>query len=199
MIIKGLVYRIKNFFVRRKLYSLIGQYCDSFETFESTGYPIVNVSEGSTITIGKNFRINNELSGNRIGFTTPCVFRAEGANINIGDNVGMSQTVVVAKNQGNISIGNNVLFGGGVKLYSSDFHSLNYLHRRDRNLDEKFRLSAPINIGADCFLGADVIVLKGVTIGERTVVGAGSVVSRDLPSDCVAVGNPAKIVKSFVK
>ncbi len=57
-------------------------------------------------------------------------------------------------------------------------------------------VSAPTRIGARCWLGAHVVVLKGVTIGEGTVVGAGSVVTKSLPSQAVAVGNPARVIKS---
>ena len=55
----------------------------------------------------------------------------------------------------------------------------------------------PITIGQDCWLGGNVIVLPGVTIGDRVVVGAGSVVTRDIPSDSLAVGNPARVIRKI--
>jgi acetyltransferase-like isoleucine patch superfamily enzyme len=58
-------------------------------------------------------------------------------------------------------------------------------------------VSAPTRIGARCWLGAHVVVLKGVTIGEGTVVGAGSVVTKSLPARVVAVGNPARVIRSL--
>lgn len=58
-------------------------------------------------------------------------------------------------------------------------------------------ISAPTIIGEDCWLGAHVTVLKGVTIGAGTVVGAGSIVTKSLPARCVAVGNPARVIKTL--
>ena len=53
----------------------------------------------------------------------------------------------------------------------------------------------PVRIGERCWIGGDVTICPGVTIGDRTVIGAGSVVVRDIPSDCVAVGNPCRVIK----
>ncbi|MGY1607517.1 MULTISPECIES: DapH/DapD/GlmU-related protein [unclassified Geodermatophilus] len=66
-----------------------------------------------------------------------------------------------------------------------------------RTMREKWEAAAPITIGDDVWLGGGAIVLPGVTIGENTVVGAGSVVTRDLPADVVAVGNPARVVRTL--
>ena len=55
----------------------------------------------------------------------------------------------------------------------------------------------PVHIGKNCWLGAGVIVLPGVSIGDNTVVGAGSVVTKDLPSNVVAVGNPARVLREI--
>ena len=53
----------------------------------------------------------------------------------------------------------------------------------------------PVHIGERCWIGGDVTICPGVTIGDRTVIGAGSVVIRDIPADCVAVGNPCRVIK----
>ena len=58
-----------------------------------------------------------------------------------------------------------------------------------------YQYNFPIHIGKNCWLGADVIVLPGITIGDNTVVGAGSVVTKDLPSDVAAVGNPCRVMR----
>lgn len=58
-----------------------------------------------------------------------------------------------------------------------------------------YQYNAPIHIGKNCWLGAGVVVLPGITIGDNVVVGAGSVVTKDLPSDVVAVGNPCKVLR----
>ena len=65
---------------------------------------------------------------------------------------------------------------------------LNYLHA-DRGQPD------PITIGEDCWLGGNVTVCPGVTIGDRVVIGAGSVVTHDIPSDCLAAGNPCEVIR----
>lgn len=169
-----------------------------FSTFQSNGVPKVWVSRwGGGIHIGRNFRMNNGNAANVIGFGVPCSFQAHKAQIRIGDNVGMSQTTLCAIDV-DITIGDHTLLGGGVKVYSTDFHSLNYEHRRDygfNGADQCNRKSAPVVIGHDCFIGAGTIILKGVTIGDRAIIGAGSVVTKNVPEGTVVAGNPACLVR----
>lgn len=170
--------------------------CDEFHDFHTRGIPFVNVSfkEKGCIRIGSNFWMNNGMAANQIGFgKTPCVLQAIGGKITIGNNVGMSQTAILAV--ADITIGNNVLMGGGVKIYTSDFHSLNYKDRRDWIADSSQKKSSPVIIQDDVFIGAGAIILKGVTIGARSIVGAGSVVTKNIPPDEIWAGNPARCVK----
>lgn len=90
-----------------------------------------------------------------------------------------------------ISIGADVQIGPGVQLLTPT-HPLEPWLRRD-----KMEAAKPITIGDNVWLGGGVIVLPGVSIGENTVVGAGSVVTKDLPANVVAVGNPARITKNL--
>ena len=85
-----------------------------------------------------------------------------------------------------IRIGANVLFGPHVQIYTAT-HPLDAVERRKRLESAK-----PIAIGDDCWIGGGVIISPGVTIGARSVLGAGAVVTRDIPTDTIAVGNPAK-------
>lgn len=167
-------------------------------SFHTNGIPIIEVprKNGGKIIIGNNLHMNNGCAANNIGFTSRCVLSVVGGStICIGENVGMSQTVLHAVGA-DITIGRNTLLGGGVKIYSTDFHSLNYKDRRDpEDADINNRKSAPVVIGDDCFIGAGTIILKGVTIGDRTIIGAGSVVVKSIPSDCIAAGNPCRIMK----
>ena len=93
-----------------------------------------------------------------------------------------------------ITIGNFVNFGGGVMIFDTDFHSLDWRDRRD-GTDIQKRAIAPVVIDDYAFIGADSIILKGVHIGEKSIVGAGSVVSKDIPAGEIWAGNPARFIK----
>ena len=86
-------------------------------------------------------------------------------------------------------IGARTKLGPNCQLYTPQ-HPVDYLDRR-RPVETSFR----ITIGEDCWLGGGGVVCPGVTIGDRAVVGAGSVVTRDIPADSVAAGNPARIIR----
>ena len=174
-------YRLKGSDVKHKKYNI-------------AGVPFFNVNGGGRIIFGDNLQMNNGMVSNRIGYNTPCVFRAEGGSIIIGDNVGVSQTTLIAKNA-DITIGDNVKLGGGVKVYTTDFHCLDYMKRRDSKIDILERKCCSVSIGDDCFIGAGAMVLKGCNIGARSIIGAGSVVTKDIPADCIAAGNPCKIIR----
>ena len=143
-------------------------------------------------TIGDNFCMTNgdhvnPISANLQGsFYTDC----DDAEICIGDNVGMSSTRMWIHDK--LTIGNNVKIGACVLLIDTDTHPMDYEIRRTSNKGTK---SAPIVIEDDVWIGAHSIVLKGVTIGARSIIGAGSVVTKDVPSDCVAAGNPCKVIR----
>ena len=93
-----------------------------------------------------------------------------------------------------ITIGNCVNFGGGVMIFDTDFHSLDWKDRQD-GTDIAKRAIAPVVIDDYVFIGADSIILKGVHIGEKSIVGAGSVVSKDIPAGEIWAGNPARFIK----
>ena len=153
-----------------------------------------SVSSGDII-IGKKFLCANKVKANSIGLIQPCVFNVSTSKskIEIGNNVGISGSTINATKS--ITIGNNVLIGSGCLITDTDSHPL---HWEDRLKNDNAKTkSAPIRIEDNVFIGARSIILKGVTIGEGSVVGAGSVVSQDVPPFVVVCGNPAKIVKSL--
>lgn len=88
-----------------------------------------------------------------------------------------------------IYVGDNTMFGPNVVLATAGHPVLPELR------EKAYQYNAPIRIGRNCWLGAGVIVLPGVTIGDNSVIGAGSVVTKDIPADVVAVGNPCKILR----
>jgi acetyltransferase-like isoleucine patch superfamily enzyme len=90
-----------------------------------------------------------------------------------------------------IEVGDRVQIGSNASVVDTDFHPLRPEVRRE-NFNAGVR--APIVIEDDVFVGMDSLILKGVTVGERSVVGTGSVVSRDVPPGDVVAGNPATVV-----
>ena len=79
----------------------------------------------------------------------------------------------------------------------TDCHCVNYLSRRDPKIDGPQCGSSPIVIEDDAFIGMNCIILKGVTIGSRSIIAAGSVVTRSIPADCIAGGNPARVIRNL--
>lgn len=154
----------------------------------------VSVIGQGKITIGDNFYMTSGDHVNPICSNLQGAFftdRPE-AEIRIGDNVGMSSTRIWIHDS--LTIGNNVKIGGNVLIIDTDSHLLDYLIRRTSNEGTK---SAPITIEDDAWIGAHSIILKGVTIGARSIIGAGSVVTKSIPADCIAAGNPAKEIKNI--
>ncbi len=93
-----------------------------------------------------------------------------------------------------LSIGKHCLLANGVKVYDYDGHPFDPILRRN-NVTFPSENCKPVVIEDDVWVGAGTLIFKGVTIGARTIIGAGSVVTRNLPSDVVAAGNPARVIK----
>jgi acetyltransferase-like isoleucine patch superfamily enzyme len=125
-------------------------------------------------------------------------------SIEIGDLVYIGDDVIISARE-RIRIGPRTMLAHGVQIFDNDSHPID---PRDRHADylnliegrprTHFIPSAPIEVGGDCWIGANSIVLKGVKIGDRSVVAAGSVVTADIGEDCLVAGNPARIVRSLV-
>lgn len=162
--------------------------------FMCLGVPVVDVAVGGKFKVGENFKINNGSRYNRIGRQQQCYFIvSKNAVLEIGNNVGMSSTAIVCHNS--IRIGNNVKIGGNCVIYDTDFHSLNFIDRRDAVNDIMNKVSKPVIIEDDVFIGAHVTILKGVTIGCKSIIGAGAVVTRSIPPNEIWAGNPAKKIR----
>lgn len=113
-----------------------------------------------------------------------------GSNITCGDKCYFNYDCILL-DVAPITIGRNCLFAPRVQLLTATHPVEADLRRED------LEYGAPIRIGDDCWLGGGVIVCPGVTIGDRVVIGAGSVVTKDIPSDSVAVGNPARVIRKL--
>ena len=152
----------------------------------------------------KKNRILTELLGklgDNVAIDTP-FYCDYGKNIFIGDNVIININCTFVDNS-KITIGNHVLIASNVQLYTAS-HPTAPKERLICDWQEKgcawfSTYSEPITIKDGAWLGGGVIVLPGVTIGENAVIGAGSVVTRSIPDNCVAVGNPCKPIRYFEK
>ena len=131
----------------------------------------------------------NPLSRNLKG----CIHTSAHSKIIIGNNVGLSSTVIRCADE--IRIGDNTLIGADSILLDTDAHSLNYIERRTPSIDQNNKQNAPITIEDDVLIGTRCIILKGVTIGARSIIGSGSIVTKSIPADCIAAGNPCKVIK----
>ena len=101
-----------------------------------------------------------------------------------------------AKILGAVKIGNNVTVGANAVILDSDCHSLNYLDRGTEN-DMRNCKCKPIIIEDDVLIGTGSYILKGVHIGARSIIGAGSIVTSDIPADSIAAGNPARVIRKI--
>lgn len=163
------------------------------KNLELFGVPIIFRKKGSKLTIGDNCSIKSSFLSNLIGLSqrTIIVTRTKNAEIQIGNNVGISGATIYARE--GISIGDNTLIGGNVKILDNDFHPIEV---DARNRDDKDKIRArKIVIGRNCFIGCNSLLLKGTKLGDGSVVGAGSVVAGEFEDGVVIAGNPAKVIK----
>ncbi len=137
------------------------------------------------IEIGNNF----SLGRNSIIECTG-VIRELGEKLIIGQNVGIAANAFIAM-RGKVEIGDDTIFGPGVSIHAEN-HNF-------KDLDRTIRLQGAtrkgIKIGKNCWIGSKVIILDGVNIGDNVIIGAGAVVTKDIPDYAIAAGVPAKIIK----
>ena len=162
--------------------------------FRCDGRMIIQ-GRGGKFSIGDNVHIISRESLNPVGGNKTVLQSLEGGEICIGNNVGLSHAILCARKS--ITIEDNVLIGGGVKIYDNDFHAVEYEFRME-NPDTHIR-KGPVLIKQGAFIGAHSIILKNVTIGSQSVVGAGSVVTKDIPDGEIWAGNPACKIGSIQK
>lgn len=139
------------------------------------------------VTLGNFVRLNSGFERNLIGGERGLGIQVgRKAKLEVGDHVGISNSTIVCMEE--IIIDDDVLIGGGCNIYDTDFHGIDPLNRRIYTTTSVN--TAPIHIKKNSFIGGHSIVLKGVTIGEGAIVGAGSVVTRNIPDFEVWAGNP---------
>ena len=120
-----------------------------------------------------------------------------GENIHIGNNCEINMNCVFL-DCNKITIGDNSGIGPAVQIYAVG-HPIKASERLSESKDGRFPFwkttSAPVTIGSNVWIGGGSVILPGVTIGDNTTIGAGSVVTRSIPANCLAVGNPCKVIR----
>lgn len=175
-----------------------------------------NVGE-RTIDRGAHIRLDKPVNRTYLTIGKDCIvagnfiFESSEGEVRIGNHSYVGGGMFISRSR--IEIGDNVTIAWGGTFYDHDSHSLDYLSRR-KDIDDELRdirggnnmicnkdwsvvKTKPIKICNDVWIGMNVTVLKGVTIGEGAIVGAHSVVTKDVPAWTVVAGNPAKVVKTI--
>lgn len=152
------------------------------------------ISNLGEIKIGKGVVINSSYYPNPVATYPSRIYTEnDNARISIGDGTGMSNVFIFCVSS--ITIGKNVLIGAGTKIVDTDFHGLDFYENKNGETYRTQAQSKSINIGDDVFIGMDCLILKGVYIGNRSVVGARSVVTKDIPDGEIWAGNPARFIR----
>lgn len=197
-------YLLKLYFINlnRILFKILGvNFGSNLRVFNKI---YLSLGKDAKLKIGNNFTFTsgadiNPLCRNVRGH----IYITKNGEISIGNNTGISSSCLWAKEK--ITIGNYVNIGGDCIIMDTDAHNLDWKIRaglgRDKNnlkiVDGASAIATPVNIEDHAFIGTRSIILKGVTIGARSIIGAGSVVNRSIPPDCIAAGNPCKVIKQI--
>ncbi len=162
-----------------------------YAKISSFGLPILDIK--GHLQIDTRIHLTNTLSESTLGVNRPCKFLIyENAYLHFKGYCGMSNTVIIAAK--GITIGERVIIGAGCTIMDTDCHSLEPTEWMTEE-DELHAQKKEIVIGDNVFLGTQCIILKGVHIGDNSIIAAGSVVSRDVPANQIWGGNPAMYLK----
>lgn len=113
-----------------------------------------------------------------------------GKHIHFGNNVYCNFAVTMVDDT-HIYVGDSTMIGPNVTIASAGHPILPELRKKT------YQYNMPVKIGKNCWIGAGVVIVPGVTVGDNTVIGAGSVVNKDIPSDVIAVGNPCRVLREI--
>lgn len=188
----GKVKNIILFVIKIKTIILFKLYGINYKSFVVKGPFSIHVQKKGKCTFGEHFTANAGFFSIDNGVNTK-IKVYDNALLEIGDNVGISTTCIICRKE--IRIGNYTKVGAGCMITDSNHHSLDY---RKRQSDDFFDAKcSPVIIGSNVFIGMRSIILKGVHIGDKAIVAAGSVISRDIPEGEIWGGNPAKFIKKI--
>lgn len=193
-------------YILNKVFGVVNRYKAVLETGESKFLPAFSINTNKS-PIGQYHKVN---IGNHCLLGVTIYLETPEARVNIGDRVYMGNSSIIAKTS--VILGSDIMVSSGVTFYDHDSHSLDY---RKRGMDLKqvysdyinekgnylknknwnFVNSLPIKIEDNVWIGTEAFILKGVTVGEGAIIGARSVVTKDVPPFTIVAGNPAKVVK----
>jgi acetyltransferase-like isoleucine patch superfamily enzyme len=188
----GLFSKMKQFcFVtlRIKKYELLSD-CKRVIGTPIKNHPLLLKGKGQ-IYFGKNVQIGVVSSPVFYSHYTYLEAREERSEIVIGDNVAINNAFSI-ESSCKVVIENDVLIGVGCSIIDNDGHDL---AAEKRNIGSP--KEAPVHIHQNVFLGSNVTILKGVTIGKNAVIGNGSIVTKNIPENVVAAGNPASVIRNL--
>ena len=156
------------------------------------GFPTIHRYPNSRISIGEGCVFNNSKHSVESKLIKPNAFVTlqKDAQIIFGNNSGATGSSFTARKS--IVIGQNVMIGSNCIILDNDLHNTNPW-QRGLNIKEQVSAS-PVVIEDNVFMGFNCLVLKGVTIGKNSVIGANSVVIKSIPPDSIAIGNPCKLI-----
>lgn len=174
------------------------------KNFRVFNHLYLKIHVGALVQIGNNCTIMSGAGLNPLSRNIKtCIYVGKKATLKLGNDVGISSSTLWVKES--VSIGNSVAIGVDCIIMDTDAHNLDWKIRCSEetneygeSVDMVTAASAPIVIEDNVLVGARCIILKGVTIGARSIIGSGSIVTKDIPSDCIAAGNPCKVIKSIV-
>lgn len=152
------------------------------------GRPMIRCVKGAQLILGINVRINTAIASNPVIGRSRSAFCsiAPGSKLVLEEEVGASGVCIIAAKE--VIIGAKTILGADVLIIDTDFHLPDGMGGWNNAAVET---AAPVRIGKGCFIGTRAVILKGVTIGDGAVVAAGAIVTKDVPSQYLAAGNPA--------
>jgi galactoside O-acetyltransferase len=188
----GVLARIKNYLfvsVRIWKYKILSD-CGNTSGAYNCYQPVLLKGKG-VIKFGKNVQFGVTASPNFYSHYAYLEVRHAESSILIGDNVSINNAFsAIAFSK--ISIGNDVLIGVNCSIIDTDAHEIDPERRMGRNPN-----TASVMIDDNVFIGSNVTVLKGIRIGRNSVIGNGSIVTKDIPDNVIAAGNPARIIRTL--
>lgn len=187
--------KIKSFYGAFKVKYIYNKHITLRGKVNVSGIPILNFKEGGKAILGKNVYLKSNKKSYHLSMHSPVKLMADKPNaiIEIGENTRINGSCIHAFKK--VSIGKNCLIAANCQIIDGNGHDLSFPDVENRV--ETIGDAKEITIEDNVWIGANCFVLPGITIGEGSVVAAGSVVVKDIPPMSIAGGNPAKVIRSY--